>query len=153
MENLCIVNYVYASRPQNMCNTGRKRTQIIICTYKASLAVIRKYLLVGSRNIFNSIFHALCMLYYSCILYNFSKYGCWRQLQLCMAEKLAKPKVCPFSNISRLCLSRVTHMSQSHAFCARKHWKIIKMDVCIVLLLKMVSSVFGWVFSAADIEP
>ena len=64
LVNLCIVNYVYASRPQNMCNTGRKRTQIniIICTYKASLAVIRKYLLVvGSRNVFNSIFHALCI--------------------------------------------------------------------------------------------
>ena len=102
------------------------------------------------------------IIYYINILYNFGiiiiwfnrNEGCCRwQLQLHMAEKLAKPKVCPFSNTSRLCLSRVTHMSQSHAFCARKHWKIIKMDVCIALLLKMVSSVFGWVFSAADIEP
>ena len=106
-------------------------------------------------------YYNMKIIYYINILYNFSiimiwfnrNEGCCWQLQLHMAEKLAKPKVCPFSNISRLCLSRVTHMSQSHAFCARKHWKIIKMDVCIVLLLKMVSSVFGWVFSAADIEP
>ena len=44
------------------------------------------------------------IIYYINILYNFSiiiiwfnrNEGCWWQLQLHMAEKLAKPKVCPF---------------------------------------------------------